>query len=257
MTMPAAAYNAFVDAAKDYQRRRQGNGGASSIDVRQSGSVTLIKNTSVTDVDRFGILGIDGTVFTPTDLESFKNQFALSGSVPDIALHVGKFAVAIEPISTGEMGLCLVNGMVMVQVDVVAESDSFAEITDDDATCLTSGPSGCAQILWKESGTGKKWAVVRIGASGASGTHDNPKILGGSGTDVDTGVWDIDAQGQDGQGNPYHGVEFKVFRLYWSGVAGEAVYQFIRTPTYDSIGRLVGVSAEVRSVAFGTGNCQV
>jgi hypothetical protein len=36
-------------------------------------------------------------------------------------------------------------------------------IADGVTATLKSGPSGAAQILWKESGTGVKWAVVRVG----------------------------------------------------------------------------------------------
>ena len=68
----------------------------------------------------------------------------------------------------------------------------------------------------------------------------------------DTEQWDVDNQSAG-----FDGVKFTPFRLYWSGTASDPVYQFIRTPTYDSIGRLVHVSAEVRTIAFVTGPCEV
>jgi len=93
---------------------------------------------------------------------------------------------------------------------------------------------------------------VRIGSPLPVGSSGDPKVLGGSGETADDTPWAIDAQ-EPG----YHGVQFTPMRLYWSGVSGEPVYQFIRTPTYDSLGALVAVSAEVRSSAFDTGPCEV
>ena len=43
------------------------------------------------------------------------------------------------------------------------ESHLYADVTDGDATKLTSGAFGSAMILWAESGTGTKWAVVQLG----------------------------------------------------------------------------------------------
>jgi hypothetical protein len=55
-----------------------------------------------------------------------------------------------------------------VKVDVGDEADTFAEAVDGDVEKLESTAEGTAtQILWKESGTGLKWAVVRlIGGAG-------------------------------------------------------------------------------------------
>jgi hypothetical protein len=50
-----------------------------------------------------------------------------------------------------------------VKVDVTDEDHGYADVTDADATKLTSVSRGSAQILWKESGTGLKWATVRLG----------------------------------------------------------------------------------------------
>jgi len=49
---------------------------------------------------------------------------------------------------------------------------------------------------------------------------------------------------------------YNPFRLHWSGIAGDPVRQFVRAATHDSAGRLVHVSAEARSEAFATGDCE-
>jgi hypothetical protein len=48
-------------------------------------------------------------------------------------------------------------------MDVQNEDHRFADVGDEVAGHLVSAVSGAAEILWKESGTGVKWAVVRLG----------------------------------------------------------------------------------------------
>ncbi len=165
--------------------------------------------------------------------------------------HVGRFVILAEPLADGEIGRAFAHGVCPVKINVEDESHTFADIEDAQTHYLKSGTSGAAQILWAESGTGEVWAIVRLGVPSV-GTHENPKVLGGSGETADIEEWDV-----DNQETGYDGVQFKALRLYWSGNSGDPVYQFVRTPTYDSIGRLVAVSAEVRSVAFDTGPCEV
>jgi len=83
------------------------------------------------------------------------------------------------------------------------------------------------------------------------GRHENPKVLGGIDDIADEEEWDVDDQ-EEG----FDGVAYSPYRLYWSGTSGDPVYQFIRTATHDSLGCLVYVSAEMRTVAFGTGDCE-
>jgi len=251
LVIPAGTFNTFIDAARDFRARQQGRTQTAQPGFRFSG-IILVKNTSGTDQDRFAVLGIDSPVITPTDNEDeFKNRLALRGVVPDQAEHVGRFVILAEPLADGEIGRAFAHGVCPVKINVEDEAHAYADIEDAQTQYLKSGTSGAAQILWAESGTGEVWAVVRLGAA-SIGTHENPKVLGGSGETADTEEWDV-----DNQETGYDGVEFKALRLYWSGNSGDPVYQFIRTPTYDSIGRLVAVSAEVRTVAFDTGPCEV
>jgi hypothetical protein len=47
----------------------------------------------------------------------------------------------------------------------VADEDAadFAEIADGVTSLLAACPSGSAQVLWREGGTGAQWAVVKLG----------------------------------------------------------------------------------------------
>ncbi|MFB3893596.1 MAG: hypothetical protein ACE15C_16405 [Phycisphaerae bacterium] len=249
LAIQAGTFNTFVDAANDFLRRQHGQAQSGTPVARQAG-IILVKNGSGADRARFDVLGVDSPLFDPADdLDAFKNQVALVGVTPTEADHFGKVVILLEPVVAGEIGLAVAVGVCPVMLDVTAESDGYADVNDGDCGSLKTGTKGSATILWKVSGTGSQWGVVKL-AGHVAGTHNNPKVLGGSGDTADTEEWDVDDQeaGNDG-------VKFSAMRLYWSGTSGDPVYQFIRTPTYDSIGRLVHVSAEVRSTAFGTGNC--
>ena len=66
-------------------------------------------------------------------------------------------------------------GVVPTQIDVTDEDHDYAVAKASDSTQLSSATGGTAQILWKESGTGTKWAVVRLG--GAGGRKDKPAVV--------------------------------------------------------------------------------
>ena len=133
----------------------------------------LIKNTTESSIDRFGVMGLDDPIFgvgSTNALNSFKNQCALKGVTPDIGVHWGKFAVALEPIGAGKFGRCCVSGCVPCKINVYQSGHQWADIKDGDATQLNSDDCGTCKILWKESGTGTgKWAYVLIGESALTG----------------------------------------------------------------------------------------
>ncbi|MCG3177995.1 MAG: hypothetical protein BIFFINMI_00318 [Phycisphaerae bacterium] len=169
LRIPAATFNAFVDAAEDL-RRRQHDQFTSMQPVGSQTVIVPIKNNSGGDLGRFAVLGIDSPVFTPADNEDgFKNRIALVGVTPVAPTHLGRFAILLEPVANGRIGQAAVAGVCVAKVEVQAEDDGFADISDGSTASLASGPSGAATILWKETGTGEKWAVVRFGGGGGAG----------------------------------------------------------------------------------------
>ena len=164
LVVPAQTFNSFVDAARDFQGRRQNQGSSQQQAFYPSGIVP-VKNASGSDLGRFSVLGLDGPVYTPSDNEDeFVNHVALSGSTPDEADHLGGFCVLMEPLADGAIGRACILGVCPVKVDVVDADHPYADIKDGDSGQLESGWSGAARILWKEAGTGSKWAYVGLGA---------------------------------------------------------------------------------------------
>jgi len=161
MNIPAQTFNTFIDAARDYLQRRQDQGGDPLDEARQMG-VVLVKNTTGGDRNLFEIVALDGPVFTPGENEEgFKFHFALKGITPD-ADHLGNFAILLEPVKDNEIGRALLEGITPVKVQVDTEDCQYADVCDE-CLHLMSADTGAAHILWIESGTGEKWAVVRLG----------------------------------------------------------------------------------------------
>jgi len=166
LRIPAQTFNTFIDAARDYLERRQGAGGDPLAEVRPAG-VVLVKNTTGEDRGLFEIVALDGPVYTPADNEEgFKFRWALKGAKPD-SDHVGNFAILLEPLKGGAIGRALVQGMtpVKVRVDEGEEGLEYADVcTDEGEECqhLRLTGRGAAQVLWREDGTGEKWALVRV-----------------------------------------------------------------------------------------------
>lgn len=130
-------------------------------------STLPVKNASGSDVARGGILGIDDSLYAPTDnLDGFKNGPTLSCITPAQADHDGKFAVTLEPIEDGAIGRAVLDGLAVCQVSVTAGEEwyEYADVIDADAAKLKLLPAGAAQVLWRETGTGAKWAIVRLGS---------------------------------------------------------------------------------------------
>jgi hypothetical protein len=162
--MPAKTFNAMIDLVR---AGRAGNIGAGVTNIVESETRVLVRNDSGADRSQFNILGLDdGIVFSPTDnLEEFKYNFALAGETPDENYHTGRFCVLQVPIGNGALGEAIVSGIAVCKVNVLQEWHTRCDVTHGSTARLESNAHGSGKILYKESGTGEKWAVIKIGNS--------------------------------------------------------------------------------------------
>jgi len=157
--------NTFVDTGEAFKRTLH----SALVEEKRfdpQADIILVENGSGADRDRFDILGIEQPIISPTDnLDEFHRQVAIKGITPNSAYHFGNFVILLEPLAAGSIGRGCVSGVCPVRLNVTdaAEDDyEFADVKDDDATQLQSAKVGSGRILYRESGTGTKWAVVRL-----------------------------------------------------------------------------------------------
>lgn len=168
LQISAEAYNAFIDAALAVREHKQFGTEASPF-FRQSG-VVKVKNASGSDQARFAILGLDSPIIQPADnLSEFQRQVTFQGVVPVQNDHAGRFAVLLEPLPAGQIGLAVVAGVVPVRLTVDPNRlYNHAEIIPGNTTQLRNLPHGSARVLWiEDTDSTERWAIVRLDDSDA------------------------------------------------------------------------------------------
>ncbi len=166
----AAGWNGAMDAARAFAESNLSGGAGSPIGTTPQTGIVLVQNNSGGDLDRFSVLGIDSPLISPTDgPDAFKSRVMLVGITPATASHKAKFVILREPLKNGKIGQAYIAGACPCKINVNNANDAAADVKNSDAASLDSGASGAAKILWKESGTGLKWAYVLLPQGGGTG----------------------------------------------------------------------------------------
>lgn len=216
-----------------------------------------IQNDSGDDLDAFSVLGISGSYFDPTDTDearSFQNaEPVLVGDTPAEPDHVGKFAILLEPLADGQVGMACVAGVCQVKVDGTGD---YADIKDGETSYLKAGSSGLARVLWRAAGAGEQWAVVRLGGGdSAMSAPANVKTIHAATFDaealatVEQTAWEYDkwlANNEssypfyfDGSHVRYDGYkDWEVVRVVYSASGGKTLWAYYREVTYLPDGRV-------------------
>lgn len=172
LRFPAGAYNAFIDAARDFQNRQRSVSSTSQPATRSSG-IVLVRNDTAGYVDRFWALGIDEPIIDPVENENeFGSRVTVKGVVPVKGKHERRFVVLLEPLLAGKIGRGVVDGVTVAKVNMLRPADRCVEMMGGEMTLPQSRPGGGgAPLLWVAGGvgsaeaTGPQWAVVRMGGS--------------------------------------------------------------------------------------------
>ncbi len=170
LVIPAATFNTFIDAARDFQERQRSTQRDAQRDRLDSG-IVLVRNESGADRERFDVLGIEGPIVERVDNEdAFKQRVALRGVIPS-SPHAGKFAILLEPGKDQDIVRACVAGVCVVRVFMNDEAHTFAEVEVGQAARLESADSGTARLLWVEPPGDRQdpqiaWTVARIGGGG-------------------------------------------------------------------------------------------
>lgn len=162
LEIPAAAYNAFVDAARAAKSHHVVGGDA--LASKRRTTIAKIRNVTGSDLSRFAIVGLEEPIVTPAANEQeFLERPTFHGVVP-APWHRGRFGVLLEPLKHNTIGAAAVDGVVPVrlQVDPAIIYD-FADIVPGATGGLQNIPHGSARVLWVEpSASTVRWALVRF-----------------------------------------------------------------------------------------------
>jgi hypothetical protein len=165
----AAQWNAFVDAARAVAQGELDRASGQPTTHRDA-AIVRVRNESGADLARGAVLGLGDPIFPPatTSVDIFAREVTFRGAVP-AAGHTGKFAVLLDAAKTNRVIRAVVAGVCAVKITVTDAAHGYAEVAAGQTGYLASGSSGLAQILWKETGTGLKWAIVRLGGGSGGG----------------------------------------------------------------------------------------
>lgn len=166
--IPTRVWNRLVRNMDDAEARRfstTGGGGSQT-----SHTLLWIKNTTGSDVRLGDVLVVTGMAASSTPT-AYRTDDAVTsrfcyGAValaytPSEDNQTG-FVVVAEQIKAGEVGSAVAAGVAAVSLNVTDDSHKYAFVKNGQLS-LATATSGAAEIMWKQSGTGQKWALVRIG----------------------------------------------------------------------------------------------
>lgn len=123
-------------------------------------SLAKVRNNTGANLERFAVVGLAGPIISPSlNLVEFQRQTALEGILPS---EEKQFAVLLEPLAAGMIGLATVAGVVPVRVSVGVTEYRCAVPIDDEFGYLRNVPRGPAQLLWMESTGAIRWALMRF-----------------------------------------------------------------------------------------------
>ena len=160
----AADWNKMLDVA-DLARSREivytaGSGGFPT----QRGVIVPVKNNTGAVVARYHAAAIGAPVVPPGDNEQeFLNRFAFVGEDMS-ASYFGRFAVFQETTDVNRMGLAMIEGVTVAEITVNNIDHNRVDVDTAGGSKLVSQYYGSGEILYKETGTGTKLAIIRIGS---------------------------------------------------------------------------------------------
>jgi len=228
--MPAKAYNKFVDAAK-WVENQTSPGPYGKSPIEDIGKLYEIVNSLELDLARGEIVGISDVAVTPTDnQDEYENGMLFDIALPDVDDHANSWAIIYDDLGVedGIIGRATMSGPAITTVNMIADTHKYCRLVQGDKTKLDSSAEDGYPILWVDSGTGLKDAVVFVGPymnSGAMLCQASESLAANSVAEITS----------------------------MSTISGtDQRYYTIRKPTADSLNQVVSVRYAIASGAFGS-----
>ncbi|MFN9721233.1 MAG: hypothetical protein ACK58L_21255, partial [Planctomycetota bacterium] len=167
LQIPAAAYNAFLDASAAYQRNQQTGVRSGSAELRSS-TLIRVRNTSGRDLKQFEVLGIEAPIFDPQEsLDAFRREVTFRGVVPDEQEHSGRFVVLQEPVRNNGVGLAVAVGLTIARLYDPEDGPEgfYADVRQNIVTSVRRRTKTIAPIVWADDVLGEgdlRWVVIHL-----------------------------------------------------------------------------------------------
>ncbi|MFN9137392.1 MAG: hypothetical protein ACK5YE_16250, partial [Planctomyces sp.] len=167
LQIPAAAYNAFLDASAAWQRSQQTGVRSGSAESRSS-TLIRVRNESGRDLKQFEVLGIDAPIFEPQDsLNAFRREVAFRGVLPDEQEHSGRFVILQEPLPQNQVGLAVVVGLTIARLHDPENGPTgdYADVRQSEVGSVRRRTKPIAPIVWADEELGNddlRWVIIHL-----------------------------------------------------------------------------------------------
>lgn len=142
-----------------------------------SPTTALAHNIGEDTIPRYGAVICTGPAILPGANEAeWASRLAVVCKIPDTNDPWAWIAIATTPIKAGKMGRVCVSGAVQTIVNITNAEHRFA-VAASGQEFLQSAAGGPVRILWRQSGTGEKKAIVVVNAGITTGQVASGQIL--------------------------------------------------------------------------------
>jgi hypothetical protein len=141
--------------------------------------LVMVRNTTASTVQQYGILQLDGPIVEPDDdfPETYEPVTLFNGITPitdydDPKAGFGLFCVATHPILANSNGLAVMSGLTHVKLNCDNGLWDWADIGSS-STQLYAQPCGSAAVVWRADEAGEDGlfnAIVMLSPMGNNGT---------------------------------------------------------------------------------------
>lgn len=186
---PASLHNTLVDVARE--RRAPGAGRLADLGAADYFTRVLIRNTDEQACPARGAMRLTAATLDPSaNLTQFLDRPVFDAAVAIEANSDAAAAIAVNKIEGGELGEAAIAGVIQARVNVTDADHRYAKPSETTAFGLDSASGSGFRMLWKESGTGTKWALLELPETAEAVSGVIPAIISSSTTTLQ--AWEFE-----------------------------------------------------------------
>lgn len=246
------------DVRRYVRARRLGDGlegGANPIGLLSTTqTIAMARNTGETDLERGDVAKVTAPIVLPADNEAeWWNRLSVDVARPATVALGDWLGVVVTPIPAGRIGRVVLAGVTQCRLNVIHASHVLAGAIGGDAI-LRTNTVGPHAIVWKESGTGTKRAIVQLGGSVQAQEWVTAWLTGASAISGESNRWaydwqEVELHATSGWQVKSGGLDSTTDGLAWNGV--EATND---GTAYESAGVSVAATAEATATLRAIGH---